>query len=310
MTAPKQTDTIARGELRRIALLCNAASGAGRAKAHSDAIASALNACGHHVRTVDVSAGVEERLQAALAGADLLVVVGGDGTMHRALPSALASGVVVTHAPMGTENLFAREFGMSREPGAIVEAVRAWRTRRVDLGRCNAAPFAMCVGAGFDAQVVHGLHARRRGAISKLSYVRPIASAAVRVNAPAWTVIVDGRTLADHVPGQIIISNAKQYAARLNPAPHATVEDGRLDVAMFPFRTGVGLAAWAALARCRLHERSSRFFTATGERIHIHADGRPFAVQCDGEAFDAACREMTIEAMPSAMKILTPSGTC
>lgn len=306
VSRPHDRDDDLPAVVRRVVVLCNPASGRGQAVARARQCAATLASDGHEVITLDIQRDQPTSLAEALVGADVLVVAGGDGTLHRALPALAHSRTAVYHCPMGTENLFAREFGMVRDARAIALAVRAAQTHAIDLARCNTTLFALFTGAGFDARVVHTLDQGQRGAITKTSYARPIIRTAREYRSPAWTVTVDGRITAERTHGALLIANTRQYGGRLDPAPRASMVDGRLDVVLLPSRGSFGLAAWALASRLRLHTRHPRLMYETGRHIAIQADAPPFPIQCDGEPTDAAVRSLIIEVMPGALRILVP----
>jgi diacylglycerol kinase family enzyme len=124
---------------------------------------------------------------AAQLGVDVVVSLGGDGTVNevvnglmQALPATLPDGVLRTPAerlpalavvPGGSTNVFARAIGLPKDwiegTGAILEALRVGRFRTVGLGRADDRYFTFCAGFGLDAAVIRRVErARRRGRVS------------------------------------------------------------------------------------------------------------------------------------------------
>jgi len=113
-------------------------------------------------------------------GIDLLVTLGGDGTVNEAInglldadPGPAAGGAdrrpAVAVVPGGSTNVFARAVGLPRDwaegTGLILEALREGRTRTVSLGRADERYFTFCAGLGLDAEVMgRAERARERGA--------------------------------------------------------------------------------------------------------------------------------------------------
>lgn len=264
-------------------MLYNPVAGAGRAKAAAEALLPPLLAAGHRVELLQTRRGVEFGwLEEALPGAELLVVVGGDGAVRLASESASRRQVVLWQCPLGTENLFAREWGMGRGADALLEAIRIGRVVESDLGDANAEPFTLMASAGLDAEVVHDLAARRRGGISHLSYVGPILRS-LRAHQPSLLrVTVDGTRVDGGGPGFVVIGNSRQYALRLNPAAEARVDDGELDVAWFPASGLVALMGWMIQLGLGRHRSDSRVVNRRGRTVVIDADA-PFVYQLDGD---------------------------
>jgi diacylglycerol kinase family enzyme len=106
---------------------------------------------------------------------DLVVAVGGDGTVNEVVTGLLRDGVgsdspTLAVVPGGNANVFARALGLPAEPieatGAVIERLRAHRERTIGLGRLEAGElhrwFTFCAGFGLDAEIVREVEKRRR----------------------------------------------------------------------------------------------------------------------------------------------------
>jgi diacylglycerol kinase family enzyme len=107
---------------------------------------------------------------------DLVIAVGGDGTVNEVVTGLLREGVGpdtprLAVVPGGNANVFARALGLPSEPieatGAVIERLRAGRERRIGLGRLTTAGldrwFTFCAGFGLDAEIVREVERRRLG---------------------------------------------------------------------------------------------------------------------------------------------------
>ncbi len=268
----------------RIALLHNPAAGRGRGEGLARQFAAGLSAAGHEVRAGDVRTG------GALAGelivwSQAVVVAGGDGTLHHLLPLLAGSGRGVYQAALGTENLFAREFGHVAQLGAIVAALEAGHARDVDVGELSAGEerrsFAIMASLGPDAGVVHRLDATRRGAITHASYLAPTLAELRAPSLPRLTVRVDGRDVVTDRRGMVVVANLRRYALGVNPAPAARGDDGLLDVVFLPAETAVRALANLVACRLGLGERCGAV-RARGARVELTSTPTT-PVQADGE---------------------------
>lgn len=288
-----------------VLVVFNPKSGRGRAGALVGALVDAIGAAGHEVRGFDLL-GTDERPDPS--GEDVVVVVGGDGTVHRLLPSIAGTGAALYHVPTGTENLFARQFGMRGEASCVVGALNAGRRERMDLGEANGRLFAIMCSAGPDASVVRRMTERRRGAIRHSSYVIPIMREVVRPSLERLTIRVDGAGVVEGRRGMVVIGNAPVYALGLDPVFMADPADGLLDVVFLEGATRAGLAGHAlAAARGRLGGRSG-VVVGRGAEIVVEAAGE-VAYQLDGESGGVvtgagACR---VVVRPGALWVLRPA---
>jgi diacylglycerol kinase family enzyme len=125
--------------------------------------------------------------QAVAEGLDVVVALGGDGTVNEVVNGLLSDGVKPDNpafavVPGGSTNVFARALGLPRDwveaTGVLLEALRDKRERPIGLGLVNGRYFTFCAGLGLDAAVVHRVErARLRGRTSTpLLYLRSMAS--------------------------------------------------------------------------------------------------------------------------------------
>jgi diacylglycerol kinase family enzyme len=95
---------------------------------------------------------------AAAAGTDVVVVLGGDGTLNEAANGLAGTGCALAVLPGGSTNVFARSIGLPNDPveatASLLEALAAGSIEPMGLGSVNGRYFLFHVGVGFDAAVV------------------------------------------------------------------------------------------------------------------------------------------------------------
>ena len=101
---------------------------------------------------------------AAANGVDVVVVLGGDGTVNEAANGLAGSSTAMAVLPGGSTNVFARTIGFPNDPieatAMVLEALEAGSIRRVGLGVANGRYFCFHVGIGFDAALVEQVERR------------------------------------------------------------------------------------------------------------------------------------------------------
>jgi diacylglycerol kinase family enzyme len=106
---------------------------------------------------------------AAAEGVDVVVVLGGDGTLNEAANGLAGSDTALAPLPGGSTNVFARTLGLPDDPieatGVLLDALAHDSFRRVGLGSVNGRYFLFHVGIGFDAAVV--AQVERRGSLKR-----------------------------------------------------------------------------------------------------------------------------------------------
>jgi diacylglycerol kinase family enzyme len=117
--------------------------------------------------------GFDLAREAAAGGVDVVVALGGDGTVNEVVNGLMAANrgeasPALAVVPGGSTNVFARALGLPRyaidATAVILQALRGGRTRRIGLGLADDRYFTFCAGLGLDAAVVRRVErARRRG---------------------------------------------------------------------------------------------------------------------------------------------------
>jgi YegS/Rv2252/BmrU family lipid kinase len=281
--------------------------------------ANLLRERGWQIRIEKTQSGehvTELAYQAAGEGLDAFFIVGGDGTVNRALPGLMDSETALGVLPAGTANVWAQELGL---PGltwtrwmALEESARRLADARVwqcDVGLCNETPFLLWAGVGLDAFIVHRLEPRTR--LEKhLAVVQYVASAAW--NASMWRgmnlqVETDGQRASGHFL-LAVVSNVHLYAGGYAElSPNALLDDGSMDLWLFE---GENLEDTVQLAWdlwSGRHLESEKVQRIPFQQAVLKSDSSLF-VQVDGEPVEGD-GQAVIRVKPRALRILVPEET-
>src|SRR5688572_2329556 len=149
----------------RILLIVNATASSVTARARV-VIAKALAADHELTVTETTRRGHAERLArgAANDGIDVVVAMGGDGTLNEAANGLAGTDTALAPLPGGSTNVFARQLELPDDPieatGVLLDALDHDSIRSVGLGNVNGRYFLFHVGVGFDAAVVEQVEKR------------------------------------------------------------------------------------------------------------------------------------------------------
>lgn len=101
---------------------------------------------------------------AAARGVDVVVALGGDGTLNETANGLIGTSCALAPLPGGSTNVFARTLGYPNDPieatGALVDALAAGSFHRVGVGTANGRVFLFHTGIGYDAAVVEEVERR------------------------------------------------------------------------------------------------------------------------------------------------------
>lgn len=272
---------------------------------------------------VTASRGHARELAARAAADDLDVVValGGDGTVNEVVngllavpgrPRVPALGVV----PGGHTNVLARSLGLPRDPvdatAHLLEALRLGRRRRISLGRADDRWFTFCAGLGFDAEVVARVEGRRRRGVraSGARYVgatiQQYLRAAGQRAAPLTLTVAGQSPVAVRVA---LVTNTAPWtylgARTVDPSPEASFETG-LDVyALTEWALPTTVTQVRRILAGRAHPPRGRHVVGHHDvdEVILRATDAPLAFQVDGEHLGVRS-QVELRAMRDALSVV------
>ncbi len=258
--------------------------------------------------------------RAGRTGAELVVALGGDGTINEVANGLLGTSVAAAPLPGGSTNVFARSLGYPNDPVAatslLLEAVAARSIRPASVGLANGRAFLFHVGMGFDAAVVERVEGR--GSLKRL-FGHPLYVASML---DTWTRRIDRRRpwlslrASDGrrapVSQQAIALNTDPYtflgsrAVRL--APEASIDEPLSIVSIDSVTLRRLLpAGLRSMRQTGLGEIAGVTSWASVERAEVRGYRR-FPYQLDGEFIGWTTR-VELESRPGALRLVVPPDT-
>jgi diacylglycerol kinase family enzyme len=252
---------------------------------------------------------------------DLVVTLGGDGTINEAVNGLLHDGPgdhvpALAVVPGGFTNVFARALGLPKDPvegtGVILEALQTSRLRTIGLGRAAGRYFTFTAGFGLDAAVVRSVErARLRGRTTTPTlYVRSTLS--------EFFVTSDRRhaEITMHRPGApaetglatVIVQNVAPWTflggRAMNACPDASFDTGLDVMAMRSLQLAATVRTVAQiLAPRRPHPRGRHVLALHDLSEFTLCSPRPVAFQLDGEYLGDRV-EVEFSSVPAALRVV------
>ena len=285
----------------------NPRSGKGRGARLIAPVLQALGASTAH--GITAAAGDEVRLTAdALErGFRRILAVGGDGTWSNVGNAIIRSGVdgALGLVPAGTGCDLAKSLGVpARDVARCAQIAADGHSRRIDAGRIEDRYFLNVAGFGFDIAVIEDSWTVRYLGGDVL-YLYCALRQLHRFPGFAVALSVDGAAPVRREMLMLVVANARAFGGGFKIAPGAALDDGQLDVISFAnmplFRR---LSIMGRLLRGS-HGSAAEVDSRPGRRIDLRFDAPP-AYETDGEWHRAASAELTIEAVPGALRVLVP----
>jgi diacylglycerol kinase family enzyme len=258
---------------------------------------------------------IEVARDAAANDVELVVVLGGDGTVNEVVNGLVGTPTELAVVPGGSTNVFARALGLPASPveatSEILDAVRSGRRRRVNLGKADDRYFTFCAGVGIDAEVVRVVERHRRNgrAATPALYVRSAVAhfyTGTERRVPSITIERPGEEPVAGVFNAIIANGAPwTYFGEhpVDPCPLADF-DGGLDVlAMRRLKTVSTLRVVRQMfdSKPRIKSRAAFQLHDVGE--FTMSSDRPLAYQLDGDYLGEVER-VTFRSVPDALSVV------
>jgi diacylglycerol kinase (ATP) len=237
--------------------------------------------------------GGDAARQAIEAGADVVVALGGDGTVRAVAAELAGTGIPLAIIPMGTGNLFARnvELPLGDIPSLLRIALEGenlsmdvgWLDlERGPRGKDERHLFLVMAGAGMDAEMVAGADERLKRRLGWLAYflaaLKHMGEKRMRAS-----VSVDGSAEVQGQMRTVLFANVGRLPGGLNLVPDASATDGTLDVVTLDARAGI--VGWTELFGNVIAQgagfRQPDVLKAYGASRIDHARGKKFVVSMD-----------------------------
>ena len=129
---------------------------------------------------------------------DLIVAVGGDGTVNEVASAIVGSDTILGIIPYGSGNGLSRFLGISMEAEKAIQNLASGRVEIIDSGKLNGQPFFNMAGMGFDAHISEVFsHGKKRGF---LSYIKSSFEEVYKYKPQLYQLEIDGKAYERRKP--------------------------------------------------------------------------------------------------------------
>jgi diacylglycerol kinase (ATP) len=238
---------------------------------------------------------------AANAGADLIVVLGGDGTINEAVNGMIHSDAALGILPAGTANVLSMELGLGSRLERAVERLKESVATRVAVGRlCRAEGsrhFLAMGGAGLDAKIVYDLSPALKARAGKLAYwlggfghiTQRVGNFEARINGSSYRC------------GFALVSRVRNYGGDLEIAAGASLRHPDFEVVLFEGSNPLRYLAYMMAVGLKSAQSMPGVHTVRADRVELRGDVH---LQVDGEY--AGRLPACLETVPDSLTLLMP----
>ena len=239
--------------------------------------------------------------QAVRDGIDVVVAIGGDGTVNEVGSALCGTDTAMAIVPCGSGNGLARHLRISMNASRALQVLNNGVVGKFDYCTVNGKPFFCTCGMGFDAEVSYKFS--NEGTRGFITYIKTALTEYIKYKPKEYLIDIDGAKLQEKA-FVIACCNAAQYGNNAYIAPRATMQGGLIDMTvMHPFNVVQSPIIGARLFLKQLnHDNHVSIYR--GKRIVIERQSNDF-MHIDGDPTMMPAR-IVIENVKNGINILVP----
>jgi len=243
---------------------------------------------------------IELSRDAVKSGFDIIVAVGGDGTINEVAGQMIHTEVVLGIVPMGSGNGLARHLGIPRNVEKAVQLINQFDFSKIDTCMVNDTHFVSIAGVGFDALVAkYFAQGERRGF---LGYFTVVANKYLKYKPKKYKLTFhNGRTIVTRALF-IALANSNQFGYNTTIAPQARLTDGLIDVCIVKKPALISLPVVVNLLLLKRLDLSPDFNIIQAPHLTI-SRSKNREVNIDGEP-KKLTRKLNIKINPLSLKVI------
>ncbi|MEI6173876.1 MAG: diacylglycerol kinase family protein [Bacteroidota bacterium] len=289
---------------KQILFIINPISGVGKLKGVEHIISERLDNSLFDSSIVYTNApghATEISRKAAADGMDIVVAVGGDGTVNETAAGLVGTETTLAIIPKGSGNGLARHLKIPMNVKGAIDAINKGKCLKIDTATINDQLFVNLAGVGFDASVAKKFASAGKRGFS--TYLRITTSSYRNYEPKQYTLVIDGKVIKRRAL-LISFANSNQFGNNTSIDPTASVNDGYIDVCIvgkMPYWKAVLLAPLLFLKKfdqTRYIEiiRAKEVVLRRKKGKSIHLDGDPKIMG----------KELTMRINPLSLNVIVP----
>jgi YegS/Rv2252/BmrU family lipid kinase len=234
-------------------------------------------------------------------GVDIIVAVGGDGSVNEIARSLTDKKVVLGIIPAGSGNGLAHYLKIPLSYKKAIEIINRGKILKIDTGSINREFFVSIAGIGFDGIVAREYAKNKRRGF--LTYLKVVTEEYVNYRPRKYTIEVNGEILKRKALF-ISFANSDQFGYGASIAPSASADDGLLDVIIMkkPLIIEIPLLAsllyWKKIDLSRQFEiiKAKELIVKTRRKRWVNLDGEPLKMK----------KKLHVKIHPLSLNIIVP----
>ncbi|MEM7299033.1 MAG: YegS/Rv2252/BmrU family lipid kinase [Bacteroidota bacterium] len=289
---------------KKILFVTNPNSGTSRSGISEEAVRNHLSSEEWEIDFIETqyAGNAKEIASDAKNDMDIVVAIGGDGTVHEIASSIVDSDTALAIIPRGSGNGLSRFLGLPTRIEDSLKVISNFQVKLIDTIGINEFRFVNMAGIGFDAHIAHSFAGF--GSRGFLSYGRLVLREFRKFGGVEVDLKMNGSGVQTEDAFLISFANSSQYGNNAHIAPEAVIDDGLLDVCVmhkFPLYSSGNIAF-------RMFNRTlttSKYYKSYRVSELSFQSKNPLFGHVDGEPIDLG-KSGNIKVYPKSLKVIVP----
>lgn len=232
---------------------------------------------------------------------DIVVAVGGDGTVREVAKGLVDSDTKLAVIPRGSGNGFANHFNIPLKINKAIEIINKQKSLLIDTAKINEEYFGNIAGVGFDAKIAYEFSKLKKRGL--FSYIKLIFIEFFNYKSIAYIIKLDDKSFSKKA-FLISVANGSQFGNRAFINPEASATDGLLEVCILrkPPLLSTPILIIKLLNK-RLHK--SKYLEVYQTKNVLISNNDSDVSHIDGDTYESG-KELSITINPASLNLIIP----
>lgn len=232
---------------------------------------------------------------------EVIVAIGGDGTINEVVNGLVGRMTTMGIIPAGAGNDFSKALGLKNDLKENLEIILRGHVRKVDVGKVNDLYFINILGTGFDALVAESMATRPKYLKGLAAYLWGLAKTLKKYRFTRLKITADGFSEEKEYL-MVAAANGEFFGGGFHLTPHASIEDGLLDVLLADKMTRNYLLKNLPKVIKGTHENLPEIKIFKSNKLIIESETE-LLCEYDGELLRGQ-KKLDISILPGALKVI------
>lgn len=290
--------------MKKILFIINRKAGTDREKRLGNAISKYLPADQFDVKIeylAYLGHGADLGREAVKNNIDIVVAVGGDGSINEIAQGLIGGTTALAILPLGSGNGLARALKIPLDIARALRLIVNNQQRKIDVGYANEHLFLSNAGVGFDALVAEQFRNNTKRGLS--GYAKLVLKSFNSYDPSVYEINIDGKPISTKA-FLLTVANGNQFGYEFKLAPKANVFDGQLDLCIVPPIGVMGLLPMSVFSLIGNIDQTRYLKHYVGKNITIQSSDLKY-LQVDGDAVPLTQDgTVNIRIQPAALSVI------